>query len=208
MNFQDILDSLPNPFETTKVKCESDQVSMDDPAYAKLDPHLKYDEIDRAGEGDEMPGLPRKSPRKPPSFDTLLNPIKSITKKIEHIKGFRFEVGGSPSPKFHMVHSWNIQPSGGHPAGPQGKGQIGTYMLACQYIGGHVDPFNPNPAPPKLILTGRIDSAGKLEGALIKPFDEKTQLRVTAMFPTSDMNYSMIHCDLDYEGMEYFETFF
>jgi len=29
--------------------------------------------------------------RRPPSFDAMMNNIKSITKKAEHIKGFKFD---------------------------------------------------------------------------------------------------------------------
>lgn len=50
----------------------------------------------------------RSHPRRPPSFDMLLNNIRAITKKTEHIKGFRFEISGAPSNNFHLSHSWNI----------------------------------------------------------------------------------------------------
>jgi mitochondrial import receptor subunit TOM40 len=199
MSFQDFADSLPNVFGTNKVKCESDKVGMDDPAFAQLDPHLNYDNIDQPSEDDQVPAFQRKSLRKPPSFDAFMNPVKSITKKFEHIKGFRFEVGGAPTQNFHMTHSWNLI-SGPAPQGPMGKGQIGTYNLSCQYISGNIDPFSPVPPKPSMILTGRVDSGGKLDAVLIKPIDDKIQLRVSAMFPNTDMNYAMLHADLDVEG--------
>ncbi len=49
-----------------------------------------------------------KSANKPPSFDALLNNIKAITKKVEHIKGFKFEISGALSNNFHMAHSWYV----------------------------------------------------------------------------------------------------
>jgi mitochondrial import receptor subunit TOM40 len=48
----------------------------------------------------------------------MLNNVRAITKKVEHIKGFRFEVGGyifkinffrGLSNNFHLSNQWNIQ---------------------------------------------------------------------------------------------------
>jgi len=41
-----------------------------------------------------------------------MNNIKSITKKVEHIKGFRFELSGALSHNFHISHTWNIPNTG------------------------------------------------------------------------------------------------
>lgn len=49
--------------------------------------------------------------RRPPNFDGLMNNIKAITKKYEHIKGFKFEIVMAGSPNFHVSNSWVI-PSG------------------------------------------------------------------------------------------------
>lgn len=45
---------------------------------------------------------------KPPSFDNLMNGVRAITKKVDVVKGFRFEVSGAPSNNFHMGHAWSI----------------------------------------------------------------------------------------------------
>lgn len=50
----------------------------------------------------------REPPRRPPSFDAIMNNIRSITKKVEHIKGFKFEFVFAGSPHFHIVNSWTI----------------------------------------------------------------------------------------------------
>lgn len=57
----------------------------------------------------EMP-MPfrNKYPRRPPLFDSMLNNIRAITKKVEHIKGFKFEISGALSNNFHLTHSWTI----------------------------------------------------------------------------------------------------
>jgi mitochondrial import receptor subunit TOM40 len=54
--------------------------------------------------------MPSKFKRKPPSMDGLMNNVKSITKKIEHIKGFKFEIAPALSNNFHLSSSWVIPP--------------------------------------------------------------------------------------------------
>jgi mitochondrial import receptor subunit TOM40 len=54
-----------------------------------------------------MPGRGRPT-RRPPSFDVMMNSVKAITKKTEHIKGFKFELSGVLSNNFLMGHSWYI----------------------------------------------------------------------------------------------------
>jgi mitochondrial import receptor subunit TOM40 len=156
MSSRGIFKTFSNFFGGEKAQCESNEVSMDDPAFAKLDPHLKYEEYDKPAEDEQMPPFARKSLRKPPGFDVILNAVKSITKKVEHIKGFRFEVGGAPSPKFQMLHQWNItdvsEAQGGRMnpmammgggGGPGGPKQLGTYSLNCSYIGGNLMEASP-----------------------------------------------------------------
>lgn len=46
--------------------------------------------------------------RRPPGFDGLMNNIKSITKKVEHIKGFKFDIVMAGSPNFHIINSKNL----------------------------------------------------------------------------------------------------
>lgn len=53
-------------------------------------------------------GSQGKFANKPPSFDGLLNSVRAITKKVEHIKGFKFEISGGLSNNFHLAHSWFI----------------------------------------------------------------------------------------------------
>ena len=61
-------------------------------------------------EEDVEGGMPSKFKRKPPSMDSLMNNVKSITKKIEHIKGFKFEIAPALSNNFHLSSSWVIPP--------------------------------------------------------------------------------------------------
>lgn len=41
----------------------------------------------------------------------------AITKKHEHVKGFKFEIAMAGSPKFHVTSSWNIPNTGTKKAG-------------------------------------------------------------------------------------------
>lgn len=217
MESKNIFSSLNGLFESPKVKCESDRVGMDEPEFANLDPHLKYDDVEKESE-EALPPNMRKSPRKPPGYEQFMNPVRSITKKYEHINGFKFEVGGAPSPKFHMLNTWSIsekKDSHGGPGmamggmGPEmggGSKQLGTYTLATQYVGGPLEDLMPSPTNPfgrmpPFILTGRFDSNGSLEGHFVKHFDQRTQLRLSAAFPMgSEIAYSMIAADLEYDG--------
>lgn len=220
MESKNIFNTFSNFFEGQKVKCESDRVSMDDPEFANLDPHLKYDDVEKQMEEEALPPNMRKSPRKPPGYEQFMNPVRSITKKYEHINGFKFEVGGAPTPKFHMLNSWSIsekKDSHGGPGmamggmGPEmggGSKQLGTYTLACQYVGGPLEDLmpsasNPYGRMPPFILTGRFDSNGGLEGHFVKHFDARTQLRLSAAFPMGpEVAYSMVAADLEYDGNE------
>lgn len=57
------------------------------------------------------PQLRNKYPRRPPLFDGLLNNVRAVTKKVEHIKGFKFDIAGALSNNFHLTHSWNMPTS-------------------------------------------------------------------------------------------------
>lgn len=71
---------------------------------------MKYDE-------EDVPSPFQKSKKAPPAFDILLNNIMAVTKKHEHVKGFKFEVSMGLSNKFHVTSSWNIPNSGTKKAG-------------------------------------------------------------------------------------------
>lgn len=90
---------------------KSEEVGMDNPAYAQLDPHLKFDESEDM-DLDSMALQPGARPqgRRPPSFDTLMNNIKAITKKQEHIKGFKFELSQVVSQNLMIQNQWVIPP--------------------------------------------------------------------------------------------------
>lgn len=66
-----------------------------------MDPHLKV-------ETEEENPFASKFPNKPPSFETLNNNVKAVTKKFEVIKGMQFELTGALSNNFHMSHIWNL----------------------------------------------------------------------------------------------------
>lgn len=58
---------------------------------------------------DEMQGMPpsmRPPVSRPPHFEMLLNSIRGLTKKVDHIKGFKFDLGGSLSNNLHVTGTW------------------------------------------------------------------------------------------------------
>lgn len=45
---------------------------------------------------------------RPPHFELLMNSIRSLTKKVDHITGFKFDLGGSLSNNLHLTGSWTL----------------------------------------------------------------------------------------------------
>eukprot|EP00331_Platyophrya_macrostoma_P014769 CAMPEP_0176464400 /NCGR_PEP_ID=MMETSP0127-20121128/36499_1 /TAXON_ID=938130 /ORGANISM="Platyophrya macrostoma, Strain WH" /LENGTH=355 /DNA_ID=CAMNT_0017856819 /DNA_START=51 /DNA_END=1118 /DNA_ORIENTATION=+ len=188
----------------SRVRCEGLlEEDMDNPQYSKMNPMQSFDEIEQE---DVM--RTRVSPLKPPSFDSFMNGVKSITKKFDHIKGFKFELGVPISHVFHTLHVWNILPPSKSNLGPAGatlgQGSQGQYTFMCNYAGGI---SNPTPmSAPSFILTGRTDNQGKLEASIIKPFNDRTSLRVNFGFLNEDTSAAQVHADLDYAGDDYAAT--
>lgn len=180
-------------------KCHKEEVDLDNPAYAQMDPHLKVDDSDQGElEADPFARM-NKFPNKPQSFDALLNNIRAITKKVEHIKGFKFDISGALSNNFHVSHTWNIPNPG---AQPQKKMMDGFYILSTQYLHGELRTIMDQP---KFIMTGRIDNNGKLEAVFIKKLNDRITCRLNAMYPNSDINYSQLNLDVDIEGILFLE---
>ena len=186
--------SFFSDFFYSSAQCHKEEVELDNPAYSQMDPHLKVDETeDGELEVDPMARM-NKFPKKPPTFDSLMNNIRAITKKVEHIKGFKFDISGALSNNFHVQHTWNIPNPGGQ---PQKKMLDGFYILSTQYLAGELKTMMDQP---KFIMTGRIDNNGKLEAAIIKKINDRVTMRLNAMYPNSDVNYSQINLDVDIEG--------
>lgn len=176
-------------FGSVKAKCSDNQdFELDDPNFARK---VHYEDL------EQQENAMLKQSRRPPSFDTFMNSIKAITRNLELIKGFRFEVGFAPSQRFYTAHSWNIM----NTQTTSRKGRpSGYYLFMGQYLGKDFDPRGKE--SPSFIMTGRLDSGGKLETALIKHLTPNLALRWTVGYPNSDMEYAQTHLDLDYEGNE------
>ena len=62
----------------------------------------------------EMPVSMRPPVTRPPHFDVLMNSIRGLTRKVDHIKvifiikGFKFELGGSISNNMHLTGTWSL----------------------------------------------------------------------------------------------------
>lgn len=179
---------------TKTVHCQPEPQSIDDPSFAHLDPHAKFDDNDVDPTEAIVPFQNRG--RKPPAYEALMNSVKSISKKYEHIKGFKFEVGMAMSNNFHLTSTWQVRPPIQNQMKMGYRSNAG-FTLAAQYIGGELK----SPADtPTIIMTGRLDSAGKLESSIIKKLNDMHTLRLNAYFHNSDINYSQVHLDWDLEG--------
>lgn len=179
---------------------------MDDPAFANLSPYPKFED-----EGE----APIKKPlRKPPGFDEFTHPVRAITKKFEHIKGFKFDFSLPLSPNFSMLHSWTLGvPKPTKKRDPMqemmNKQESNSYNIALQYVGIDIDPTKQTqPSEPDYVLTGRMTSSGKLDATFIKMFDAQNQLRINAMMPNSDANFTQFHINYHHDGKNEYDLFF
>ena len=64
-------------------------------------------------------------------MDTLLNNVRAITKKVEHIKGFKFELSAALSNQFHMTHSWTLPNSGEKKPNPMKPPEVAHYTFGA-----------------------------------------------------------------------------
>lgn len=175
---------MPLPFSSIKAKCQDEPEGQI---------HQIEDEF-----GENMPEMgPPKGGLRPPSFETLFNNVKMITKKYEVVKGFRFELSGSLSNRFHMVHTWNIPYKTLVPRGKPPK--VGTYSITTQYLLGEVKTYYDDP---KLIMTGKMESSGKLETGIIKKLTDSLTLRFSSAYPSDVMTPPQLHLDVDHEGKD------
>ncbi len=49
-----------------------------------------------------------------------MNSVRAISKKVEAVKGFKFEVGAGVSNNFHLAGSWQIKTDKKNPNVPTG----------------------------------------------------------------------------------------
>lgn len=145
-------------------------------------------------EENEHPQFSLHNP-KVPTFENLLNPIRNVTSRADHIKGFRFEINIPLSNYFQLSHTWNI-PNSGEAASknPMKPPEKPTYTLSAQLVRHIVQ------NDPQTILSARMDNDGKLEAFFIKRLASNMSLRLTSMFLNSNVEYGMLAADLDIES--------
>jgi len=62
----------------------------------------------------QMPHEMRAPPTRPPAFELLMNGVRGLTKRVDHLnvqiltKGFKFDIGGSLSNNMHVSGSFNM----------------------------------------------------------------------------------------------------
>ena len=45
---------------------------------------------------------------RPPPFESLLNGVRGLTRKVDFCKGFKFDLGGGLSNNLHLTGSWGL----------------------------------------------------------------------------------------------------
>jgi hypothetical protein len=128
----------------------------------------------------------------------LLNPIRGVTSRADHIKGFRFEFSIPLSQYFQLSHTWSIpNTTGAVSKNPMKPPEHPTYTLSAQVVQ-DVKGMEPN-----TILTARMDNDGKLEAFFIKRLAPNISMRLTSMFLNSNVEYGMLAADIDIESRSY-----
>ena len=87
-------------------------------------------------------------------------------------------------------------PKQGSPFGMPQSDNKGDFQLGIQYLHGPVSQMS----APKLIMTGRTDSNGKVEAVIMKKLGKDLNLRFNAGYLNSDINYSQVSLDLNIDG--------
>lgn len=85
---------------------------------------------------------------KPPSFESLMYPIRMVCDRTSYINGFRFEFGMPLSEQFQMMHTWNLLNKGPASKNPQKPPPKSSYTYALTY-------GSPNLGNPDYILMAR-----------------------------------------------------
>jgi len=185
-------------FQRRKAQCQSQKEALELDALA---PARGVRSPGAEESSEYLQEVPSSFPRKPPQFDSLMNGIKMVTKKVDKIKGFKFDLTGAVSQNFNISHSWVI-PNGG-PTGKadmhmSGKSQGPSYNLSLQYLHGSLRQIMENPI---FIMTGRWDSSGKLDSTIIKKFNDWLTFRLTAGYPTgAEVEYAQMFLEADIDG--------
>jgi mitochondrial import receptor subunit TOM40 len=131
-----------------------------------------------------------------------MNSVRSLTRKVDHLNGFRFELGGSLSNNLHLTGTINMPnptlPKKASPFGMPPSDSKGDFQLGIQYLHGPVSQVQ----QPKLIMTGRVDTSGKVESVIMKKLTDGVNLRFNAGFLNSDVNYAQAGFDLNFDDPE------
>lgn len=178
--------------------------------YSKDEPKLDARDED-FDEEESGPQSRRKFKNMPLQFEQFMNMSLAVTKKVEHIKGFRFEFNQPVSQQFSLTHSWNIpmQQTAADPANPQqdpAKTNSAYYQLQAQYVGGSLNDLMQGHEPP-VIISGKYESNGKLEGHVIKKLNDNVMCRLVGQyFKGSDLQYAQMNLNVEYQGTRHWPS--
>lgn len=136
-----------------------------------------------------------------PGFDHLLSPVLGITGDHDIIKGFKFDVAIPLSETFQVYQSWEIPNSGikeegGNPMMQAMMGGRGspkpTYTFTAQFVRDLTSPYD----PPGMLMMGKVDSEGRVDGVLVKRLADRLNLKLAANFMSSKTEDGALAADL------------
>ena len=133
-----------------------------------------------------------KHPNSPPSFESIMYPIRLVCDRSSFINGFRFELGMPLSEKFQMLHTWNLMNKSPPKNNPMKQPQKSSYIYQLTY--GY-----PNMMQSDVALIAKGEGEGKLEGYIVTQINKDITAKFTTAFMNSNPQQGMLGIDIDYE---------
>ena len=148
---------------------------------------------------DELDIQPSPKNVRVPGFEQLFGPILMVTANPEFIRGFKFDLGFPLSEYFSFTHSFAIPNSGTQ----EEPNMMNPMMMPMQTKPTYT--FITNLArdvrgqEPGMIMQGKVDNEGKVEGILVKKLARNLSMKVTGSFPSSNVDQGFFGLDFDFE---------
>jgi hypothetical protein len=148
---------------------------------------IVFDEL----ENPALVELQKKFPKRPPSFEMLLQPLR-MASMIEPLEGAKLEVGAGISQRVQITNTWLLP----HAA-------PGNYEVTLVFVGGKMtnsyDMLTPNP----LLMARYSPSTGRQDLKLIARPSEDWECKLSANFMSSDPKESQVTAEAEYLGSDF-----
>eukprot|EP00825_Cyclidium_porcatum_P021296 TRINITY_DN2379_c0_g1_i1.p1 TRINITY_DN2379_c0_g1~~TRINITY_DN2379_c0_g1_i1.p1 ORF type:complete len:367 (+),score=58.33 TRINITY_DN2379_c0_g1_i1:73-1173(+) len=197
-------------FQTKKVYCQEKSSSLTEQETPKSSPQKIEDQQPQQPDDYQDPEEQEfqkriKHKNLPPQFEMFMNSTLAIPKKVDHIKGFRFEFNQPFSQQFGLTHAWFIPmaPKQHDPTNPMQDSQkdnTPNYQLQAQFVGGSIQDLMQG-QDPAIVMSGKYQSDGKLEGQVIKKLNDNVLVRLAGQFEKgSDLQQAQMSLNVEYQG--------